>query len=59
MKILDYLYYKIYRANLVGSAKDIAEFVAPILLTCLISANIIVIWAFLRKINLVPNLAPS
>jgi hypothetical protein len=54
MKILDYLYYKIYRATLIGSAKDIAEFVAPLYLAGLISLNLLVLGAFLRKINLLP-----
>lgn len=54
MKLLDYLYYKIYRANLIGSAKDIAEFVALIYLSGLIFINLFVAGSFLRKINLFP-----
>lgn len=54
MRILDYLYYKIYRANLIGSAKNIAQFVAPIYLSGLILINIFVLGAFLRKIDLLP-----
>ena len=54
MKIFDYLYYKVYRANLIGSAKDIAEFVAPLYISALIFINFSVLGLFLRKINLLP-----
>ena len=54
MKILDYLFYKIYRANLIGSGKSIAPFVAPIYLSGLIFFNVLVLGAFLRKIDLLP-----
>jgi phosphatidylglycerophosphate synthase len=54
MKKLDYLYYKIYRANLIGSAKDIAEFAAMIYVSGLLFANIFVIGAFLKKQNILP-----
>ena len=54
MKILDYLYYKIYRATLIGSLKDIAEFVTPLYLAGLIGLNLLVLGTFLRKINLLP-----
>ena len=52
--MLDYLYYKIYRANLIGSAKDIAEFMAPLYLSALVFINLFVLGAFLRKIDLLP-----
>jgi hypothetical protein len=54
MKILDYLYYKIYRANLIGSAKDIAEFVSPLYFSALIFINLFVLGVFLRKTDLLP-----
>lgn len=54
MKILDYLYYKLYSANLIGSGKDIAEFAAAILLSGLVFINLFVIGSFLRKIDLLP-----
>lgn len=54
MKILDYLYYKLYRANLIGSGKDIAEYAAAILLSGLVFVNLFVIGSFLRKIDLLP-----
>jgi hypothetical protein len=54
MKIFDYLYYKFYRATLIGSLKDIAEFAASLYLAGLIGANLLVLGAFLRKINLLP-----
>jgi uncharacterized membrane protein len=54
MKSLDYLYYKIYRANLIGSAKDIAEWVAILYVSGLLGINIFVIGALLKKIDLLP-----
>jgi hypothetical protein len=54
MKLLDYLYYKIYRANLIGSAKDIAKYVAPSYLGGLIFLNLLAIGSFLRKLDLLP-----
>ena len=53
MKILDYLFYKIYRANLIGSDKNIAQFVAPLYLGGLIFMNVLVLGAFIRKVDLV------
>ena len=54
MQLLDYLYYKLYRANQIGSGKDIAEFSASILLSGLLFSNILVTGAYLRKIDLLP-----
>ena len=54
--MFDYLYYKLYQASLKSSLRDIPEFLAPIFLGGLISANILVISAFLSKIGLVPFL---
>ncbi len=50
--IFDYLFYKLYRANLVGSLKDIAQYAASIHLSLLITANIMVLNAFFAKINI-------
>jgi len=52
--IFNYLYYKIYRANLIGSAKDIAPFAAMIYFSWLLFANIFVVGAILHKIDLLP-----
>lgn len=54
MKIFDYLYYKIYKATLTGSVKDIAGFAASIYFAGLIFVNLFVIGAFLRKIDSLP-----
>jgi hypothetical protein len=56
MKIFDYLYYKIYRASLLGSTQDIAGFVARLYLAGLIFLNCCAISIFLRKLNLSPLL---
>ena len=50
----DYLYYKLYRATLKGSLKDIPQYITPIYLGGLISINISVIYIFLVKINTLP-----
>ena len=54
MQILDYLYYKIYRANLIGSARDIAEYATPLYIGILLFTNFFVLGDFLRKIDLLP-----
>ncbi len=54
MKILDYLYYKLYKANLKGSLNDIAEWAAMIHLSGLLFANLFVIGGFLKKLGLLP-----
>ena len=54
MKLINYLYYKIYKANLKGSLNDIAP-TAAMLHTCLvISLNLFVLVCFLRKVGLLP-----
>ncbi|RWZ89389.1 MAG: hypothetical protein EO766_04095 [Hydrotalea sp. AMD] len=50
--ILDYLYYKLYRATLTGSLKDIPQYITPIYLGGLISANFMIVNAFLAKIGI-------
>lgn len=50
--VLDYLYYKLYRATLTGSLKDIPQYIAPIYLGGLISINFMVSNAFLAKVNI-------
>ena len=57
--MFDYLYYKLYQASLKSSLDDIPEFLAPIYLGGLISANILVISAFLAKIDVLPFLFSS
>lgn len=57
--MLNYLYYKLYQVVLKGSLKDIPEFIAPVYLGGLIGINLIVINAFLAKMNLTPFLFTS
>ena len=52
--MLRYLYYKIYKATLKGSLKDIPHIAAPIYLGGLIGINILVVYLFLVKIDVVP-----
>jgi hypothetical protein len=54
--MLNYLYYKLYQASLKSSLRDIPEFLAPVFLGGLISANILVISAFLAKLDVMPFL---
>lgn len=54
--MFDYLYYKIYQAVLKGSLRDIPRFVTPVFLAGLISINLLVLNAFLTKIDIVPFL---
>jgi hypothetical protein len=54
--MLNYLYYKLYQASLNSSLKDTPEFMTSISFGGLISVNILVIYAFLAKINLLPFL---
>ncbi len=51
MKILDFLYYRLYRALLKTSAKDIAEYIACLWLIGLFAFNIIVIT---KKLGFMP-----
>jgi hypothetical protein len=57
--MLDYLYYKLYQASLKSSLRDIPEFFAPAFLGGLISANALVISAFLAKLDVLPFLFSS
>jgi hypothetical protein len=54
--MFNYLYYKLYQVSLKSSFRDIPEFFAPVFLGGLVSANILVISAFLAKINVMPFL---
>ena len=57
--MFNYLYYKLYRASLKSSLRDIPEFLAPVFLGGLVSANILVISAFLAKLDVLPFLFSS
>jgi hypothetical protein len=54
--MIDYLYYKLYQASLKSSLNDIPQIAAAALLGCLLSANILVLNAFLSKITSLPFL---
>ena len=54
--MFNYLYYKLYKASLKSSLRDIPEFLAPVFLGGLISINILVLSAFLAKLDIVPFL---
>lgn len=54
--MLNYLYYKLYQASLKSSLKDTPRFMTSISFGGLISLNILVVNAFLAKINLLPFL---
>lgn len=54
MKIIEYIYYKFYRAHLKGSLNDIAPFAAIVSLSLAFFANIFIIGLFLRKIDFLP-----
>lgn len=52
--MIDYLYYKLYRATLRSSVRDIAEYVAPVYLGGAISTNLLVLNGFLARLNIIP-----
>ncbi|KIC94436.1 hypothetical protein OI18_12585 [Flavihumibacter solisilvae] len=54
--MIDYLYYKLYQATLKSSLNSIPHLMAPVYLGGLISANILVLNAFLAKIDVFPFL---
>lgn len=54
--MFNYLYYKLYRAAMLSSLRDTAEFTATIFWGGLIGANLFVINGFLAKINIMPFL---
>lgn len=54
--MFNYLYFKLYQVSLKSSLRDIPEFFAPVFLGGLVSANILVISAFLAKIDVMPFL---
>lgn len=57
--MFDYLYYKIYQAVLKGSLRDIPRFATSVYCAGLISVNLLVINAFLAKIDIIPFLFPN
>jgi uncharacterized protein YacL len=54
--MFDYLYYKIYRAVLRSSLRDIPAFVVPVYVGGLFSLNLIIISAFFAKLDIAPFL---
>lgn len=54
--MINYIYYKLYQASLKASLNDIPAFLACIFLGGLVTANVLVICAFLTKIDLLPFL---
>lgn len=54
--MINYIYYKLYQAVLKSSLNDIPEFIAPVSLGALLSANFLVLNAFLAKIDMMPFL---
>ncbi len=50
--MLDYLYYKLYQAMLRSSTKDIAEYTAAIAMGGLFGVNIVIVSAFLSKLDI-------
>lgn len=54
--MFNYFYYKFYQASLKSSLRDIPEFLAPVLMGGLISANILVISALSAKLDMAPFL---
>jgi hypothetical protein len=55
VNMIHYVFYKLYRANLVGSLKDIAPFAAVCHLACLATLNLLSLYFFLRKLDLMPE----
>ncbi|KIC93925.1 hypothetical protein OI18_15195 [Flavihumibacter solisilvae] len=58
-KMFDYLYYKLYQATLKSSLNAIPHFMAPVYLGGLISVNVLVLNAFLAKMDVFPFLFSS
>lgn len=54
--MIDYFYYKLYKASLKSSLNDIPEYAAPIWLGGLIGINLLVVYLFLVKLDLLPNI---
>lgn len=52
--MFNYLYYKLYQASLKSSLSDIPDFMTAVSFGGLISVNILVISAFLAKIDVMP-----
>lgn len=57
--MLNYLYYKLYGAALKSSLRDIPSFMAAVSFGGLISANVLVISAFLAKLDIMPFIFSS
>jgi len=54
MRMIEYIYYKFYRANLKGSLNDIAEWAAIFFLGGMVFVNLFSFILFLRKLELIP-----
>lgn len=57
--MFNYLYYKLYKASLKSSLRDIPAFMTAVSFGGLISANVLVISAFLAKLDILPFLFSS
>ena len=57
--VLDYLYYKLYKAAEKSSLRDISEFIAAVFLGGLLSCNTLVASALLAKFDILPFLFPN
>ena len=52
--MFDYLYYKLYQASLKSSLRGIPAFMTAVSFGGLLSANVLVITAFLAKLDILP-----
>jgi NADH:ubiquinone oxidoreductase subunit 5 (subunit L)/multisubunit Na+/H+ antiporter MnhA subunit len=57
--MINYLYYKLYRAAKVSSYKEIAEFTAAIFFGTLLASNIFITIGFFSKLDILPFLFRS
>ncbi len=57
--IFDYLYFKINQAVLRSSLKDVSTYIVPVYMGGIFALNILVLSAFLAKINVAPFLFHS
>jgi magnesium-transporting ATPase (P-type) len=56
---MDYLYYKLYKASKRSSLSEISEFLACVFLGGLFSVNILVLNAWLAKLDVIPFIFPN
>jgi len=59
MKVVDYLFFKLYLASKKSSLNEIPEWLASIILAMILGVNIIVISALLAKLEVFPFLFSS